>query len=249
MKIDNWRRSTLVVLTGVILGIPASSQELNIRRVTTYRVKPDRIADFQAEIKEYNNVVKKANASHAYSMWSSLSGPTEFFRVDNFAKYAELDDTQDPKLKEVSADLTRIGLRITDCTESAERAYYRVRPDLSLPPTQEIPKMMIVLKVKVQPDKIEQYISMKKEYIALVKKAGIKFESVMQGRFGTSAWEFVTLESLNSWSDLDGPNPLQTALGAEALRKFNFSLAQTERENDVVRYRPELSYIPVPSTR
>lgn len=245
----NKRRSVLIALTGVILGASASAQELNIRRVETFRVKPDRTADFQTQIKEYVNVLKKANASHAIGMWSSLTGPNEFFRVDNYAKYGELDDTQDPKLKEVRSDLTSIGIRITDCTESAERVYYRVRSDLSLPPPQETPKMLTVLRVKVQPDKMAEYISMKKEYIALAKKVGGKYHEVMQARFGASEWEFLTVEGIDKWSDLDGPSPIAKAIGAEASRKFTFSLFQTERQYDIVRFRFELSYIPATSTR
>ncbi len=243
MKRNNWQPFILVAFTGLVLGMPASAQEPNITRVTVYRVKPDRAADFQAEIKEYVAVVKKAGASHAYTMWSSLTGANEFYRVDEYAKYAELDNTDDPKLKEVSADLARIGLRITNCEESVERVYYRARPDLSLPATPGIPKMVRVLKVKLQPDKLEAYITMKKEYIALLKKSPPRFQAVLQGRYGTSQWEFLTLEGINSWADLDVPEPAD-----DPARKFNFGSTQTERQYDIIRFRAELSYIPGTST-
>ncbi len=74
--------------------------------------------------------------------------------------------------------------------------YYRGRPDLGLPAPPEIPKMVRVLKVKLQPDKVEAYITMKKEYIALLKKSPPRFEAVLQGRFGASGWEFLTLEGI-----------------------------------------------------
>jgi len=51
MKKGNWQGYILVAFTGLMLGMSASAQELNITKVTTYRVKPDRSADFQAEIK------------------------------------------------------------------------------------------------------------------------------------------------------------------------------------------------------
>jgi antibiotic biosynthesis monooxygenase (ABM) superfamily enzyme len=239
MQRGNWQGYILAAFTGVILAMSASAQEPNITRVTTYRVKPDRAADFQAEIKEYNAVLKKAGASHAYTLWSSLTGAVEFYRVDEYAKYAELDNADDPKLKDVSADLARIGLRITNCEDSADRVYYRGRPDLSLPPVPEIPKMVRLLKAKLQPDKVEAYIAMKKEYIALLKKSPPKFESVLQGRYGTSQWEFLTLEGINRWADLDVPQPAD-----DPSRKFNFSATQTERQYDIIRFRPELSYIP-----
>lgn len=246
MKHSNCRRY-IFALAGLAFGLSASAQDLTIRRVTTYRVKPDRSADFQAEIKEYLAVVKKASPNHAYTMWSSLSGATEFYRVDDYAKYADLDEPQDPKLKDIGADLARIGLRITNCADSVERQYYRVRADMSLPASKELPKMMLVLKVKVQPEKAAAYIAMKKEYLELLKKSPIKVESVMQGRYGTSQFEFLTLTGLNSWAELDGPNEVQTVAGADA-GKFNFTQTQTERQYDIIRYRPELSYIPAAGT-
>ena len=41
-----------MLLAAAVLGSPASAQDANIRSVTFYTVKPDRIGDFQAEIKE-----------------------------------------------------------------------------------------------------------------------------------------------------------------------------------------------------
>jgi hypothetical protein len=246
MKYYNYRRY-IFALAGLALGLSASAQEMTIRRVETYRVKPDRSGDFQAEIKEYLAVLKKANPSHAYTMWSSLSGSTEFYRVDDYAKYADLDAPQDPKLKDISADLARIGLRINNCADMVERQYYRLRADLSLPSPKELPKMMLVLKVKVQPEKAAAYIMLRKAYLEYLKKSPIKILSVMQGRYGTSELEFVTLRGLNSWSDLDVPNELQTVAGADAA-KFNFASTQTERQYDIIRYRPELSYIPAAGT-
>jgi|SRR5271166_2539938 len=243
MQRNNWQPYILAAFTGLMLGLPASAQEPSITKVTTFRVKPDRSADFQAEIKEYIAVIKKAGTSHAYTMWSSLTGATEFYRVDEYTKYAELDNTDDPKLKEAGADLARIALRITNCADSIDRAYYRGRPDLSLPGTPEIPKMVRVLKVKLQPDKFDAYIAMKKEYIALLKKSPPKFEAVLQGRYGASQREFLTLDGMNSWADLDVPEPAD-----DPARKFNFSSTQTERQYDIIRFRPELSYIPGTST-
>ncbi len=243
MKRGNWQRYILVAFAGLMLGMSASAQEPGITRVDVIRVKPDRAGDFQAQVKEYNAVLKKASASHAYTLWSSLTGAVEFYRVDEYAKYAELDNTDDPKLKDSSADLARIAVRIGNCEDSVDHVYYRARPDLSLPPVPGIPKMVRVLKVKVQPDKMDAYVGMKKEYIALLKKSPSKFEAVLQGRYGASQWEFLTLEGINSWADLDVPEPAD-----DPARKFNFSSTQTERQYDVIRFRPELSYIPGTST-
>ena len=99
---------------------PASAQDANIRSVTTHTVKPDRVADFQAEIKEYNAVLAKAGSDRYSSMWVPLTGDHEFARVQLYTKWADLDATidKDPKLKDQAADLARISLHIIECTSS-----------------------------------------------------------------------------------------------------------------------------------
>jgi hypothetical protein len=143
-------------------------------------------------------------------------------------------------------EIARLNSRIIDCTENWTTAFYPRRADLSLPVngTGTPPKRLTMLRVTVQPDKINDYIALKKEYLNAVKKSGVKLQAVWRGQFGTSQWEFVTIEGLDNWAELDGPDPVTKAIGAEAASKFNFSTMQSQRQYDVIRYRSELSYVP-----
>ncbi len=111
---------------------PASAQDANIRSVTFYTVKPDRIGDFQAEVKEYNAILAKAGSDRYSTIWVSLTGPYEFARVQMYSKWADLDNTigNDPKLKDQAADLARASFRIIECTSSWRREIQVVNPDL-----------------------------------------------------------------------------------------------------------------------
>src|SRR5580658_1137570 len=78
------------------LAAPASAQSANIRSVTFYTVKPDRIGDFQAEIKEYNAILAKAGSDRYSTVWVSLTGPYEYARVQMYSKWADLDASDHP---------------------------------------------------------------------------------------------------------------------------------------------------------
>src|SRR4051812_19313811 len=122
-----------VVQAGAIMGLAtcAWAQTATLRSVTSYHVKADRVGDFQAAVKEYNAVLKKASYGKGDSMWTSITGPIEYLRVQHYAKYADMDMTlaQDPKLKEERPDLTRISARILQCTDQSKRLIEQVLPD------------------------------------------------------------------------------------------------------------------------
>ena len=124
-----------ILAFGVVatLVTSASAQGGNIRSVTFYTVKPDRIGDFYAEITAYNALKAKGGSTEYASTWASLTGPRVFALVVYHNKWADLDAGADPKMKEQATDLARISMRITDCTESWHRIIEEVNPDLSLP--------------------------------------------------------------------------------------------------------------------
>src|SRR5207248_10036822 len=71
------QRITTCVFTmaaGAALTAPAWAQQRKIRSVPFYRVKPDRVGDFQGAIKEYNSVLLKGGSDRYYTVWQSLTG-------------------------------------------------------------------------------------------------------------------------------------------------------------------------------
>src|SRR5215472_17534067 len=138
----------------------AAQPKGNIRSTTRIVVKPDRIGDFTAAAKDFTAVVKKANWDKSYTVWRSQTGPTEFLLSMYSEKWAELDMTQDPKLKEVSANLTGIGSHISACEERSERIIAEVLPEMSLPRAGTPPKMICVLRTRVKPEHIDDYLAL-----------------------------------------------------------------------------------------
>ena len=172
-----------------VLATPASAQNANIRSVTFYTVKPDRIGDFQAEIKEYNAILAKAGSDRYSTVWVSLTGPREYARVQMYSKWADLDNTidKDPRLKDQQADLARLSTNIIECTSSWHREIDVVDPDLSLPDNGDEPKMIRVLVTQMRPEKYHEYLELQKnEIFPAVKKGGATAYNFAETHFGAS---------------------------------------------------------------
>jgi hypothetical protein len=238
----------LIALTA--LATPVLAQQANIQSVSLYHVKRDRVADFQAAIKEYNAVIKKAGADHYYSVWLSVTGPGEYVRVDIYNKWSDLDTNLEPKLKEHEADVRSIGTRITQCTDSSSRIVREALPELSLPSSEQAPKMIRVLQTRVRPDKVNEYLALwKSEVLPAAKKSGLTVFSLAQVRYGGPSTEFVSLAGLNSWADLDGGFGVEKAMGKEGYQSFLTRIRPLiiESEYNLYRFQPDLSYLPAPA--
>lgn len=236
-----------VVAAGLTFATPVLGQTENLRTILRIRVKPDRVGDFRAGVKEYNAVLTKANYDKASTWWRSLSGPSEFVLVRYHAKYAELDQTQDPKLKDVSADLARILARLYASSDSAETIVDEIIADISLPRPAEIPKMIRSLRTRVKPEHTDAYLALiKSEIVPAVKKSGIKTYLFARTRFGAPSSEFRSATALDKWADLDGPLPIQSAMGADAYQRFLAKLRPmlVESEYNIYVHQADMSYQP-----
>jgi hypothetical protein len=235
-----------IVAVGVAAALGAASAQGNIRSVTFYTVKADRIGDFMAEIKEYNAVLAKGGSAQYYSMWLSQTGPRTYARAQYYKTWAELDAATDPKMKDQAADIARIGVRITDCTESWRRVIEEVNPDLSLPDSGKMPEMIRVLVTEVRADKVGDYLALvKSDILPGIKKSGAKDYSIAQGRFGESTTVVTSVLGLNTWAELDGGLGVEKALGKEGYQSFLTKLTSliVSSQFDIYRFQPELSYL------
>ncbi len=246
-----WPCLAAILLALATLAAPASAQDANIRSVTFYTVKPDRIGDFQAEIKEYNAILAKAGSDRYSSIWVSLTGPFEYARVQMYSKWADLDNAiaNDPKLKDQQADLARLSTHIIECTSSWHREIDIVNPDLSLPDSGSEPKMIRVLVTQVRPDKVRDYLDLQKNAILpAVKKGGATDYNFAEKRYGEPAPTFVSVVAFNKWSDLDDTIGAEKGLGKDGYQALLSQVRAliVQSEYVVYRYEPDLSYLPAP---
>ena len=221
-----------------------------IRSVTRYVVTPGRVGDFRAAVKDYNAVLKKAEWDKAMTLWSAASGQNEFSLVRNHSKWAEMDVLRmdDPKLKPFDGDLRVIAARIMQCVISSERTIDELVSDVSLPVPTEMPKMVRVLRSRVRPDKVNEYMALyKSDVFPAAKKGGLNLFLVHRARFGAPSNQFASVTPVNSWADLDSPSPIVTGMGGqEAYDRFLTKIRPMleSSEYNIYRFEKELSYIP-----
>ena len=244
-----WSCLAALLLAAVALVAPASAQGPTIRSVTFYTVKPDRIGDFQAEVKEYNAILAKAGSDRYSTIWTSLTGDHVYARVQMYSKWADLDSTvgTDPKLKDEAADLARSSLRIIECTSSWHRDIDVIMPDYSLPDSGDEPTMIRVLVTHVRPEKYREYLDFQKNVVLpAIQKSGAKDYNFADKRFGEPGPVYVSVVGFNNWADLDA------GVGAEkGLSKDDYK-ALVDKVHELIvssnfilyRYQPDLSYLP-----
>ena len=213
-------RCVLTLAAAAFLVTPARAQQANIQSIRFYTIKPDRVADFLSATKEYSDLMRKGGSERYYFTLHSLTGANEYVRVDNFTKWSDLDEAVDPKMKEQAAQVQSITTRIFQCVESHHRIIDEIQPDLSLPQTGGV-QMLRVLRQRVRPDKVGEFVALQKsEASPAAKKAGLKFYTVSQVRYGEPSSEFVSVSGLAKWADLDGGTWIQKAMGQEGYQRF-----------------------------
>jgi len=229
------------------LATSASAQGRNIQSITFYTVKPDRVGDFQAEIKELNALAAKGGSTNYASMWVSLTGPREYVRSITYNKWADLDAGSDPKLKDEAADIARVTERILDCTESWRRIIAEIQPDLSVNTATDYPKLIRVLTTDVRPDKYNDYLALvKNDILPAAQNGGLKLYQFSETRYGAPNTQVSSVVAMDAWGDLDGGVGIQKALGKDGYQ------ALTEKVRPLIvqavvneyRYLPEISYLP-----
>jgi hypothetical protein len=239
------------VMTAVLaasLSTFASAQTGNIRSITFVTVKPDRIGDFQAELKEVHALMKKDNSTRYSSVWVSLTGPREYAVVSYYNKWSELDAGADAATKEDAADLARLQTRMIDCASSWRRTIEEIQPDLSLPQTStEMPKMVRVLTTLVRPEKYKEYLDLiKSDVLPAAKKGGLPTYIFAEARYGAPNSQVTSVIAMDKWADLDEPIGIEKALGKDGyqalLTKVRPLVVQAEANE--YRFQPELSYLP-----
>jgi hypothetical protein len=243
-------RVVLVAAVGAGLVTIASAQ--NIRSITFVSVKPDRIGDFQAELKELHALMKKDNSTRYSSVWMSLTGPREYAIVSYHSKWSELDAGADPNTKDDAGDLARLQTRMVDCAASWRRTIEEIQPDLSLPTSTEMPKMVRVLTTVVRPEKYKEYLDLvKSDVLPAAQKGGLKTYIFAEARYGAPNTQVSSVIAMDKWADLDEPMGIEKALGKEGYQALLVKVRPliVQAEVNEYRFEPDLSYLPPAPTK
>jgi hypothetical protein len=247
MSFISRRKCVLTIVAAATFCVPAFAQEQNIRTITFYKIKPDRIDDFMAALKDYKAVLVKANAPRPLQVYRRMVGEREFVLVSGRQKYGDFG-VQNPAMKEVQGELNRVIARLDSCVSGSERILDERVADLSLP-LGEPTKMIRSVRIRVRPERINDFIAlMKSELMPAVKKSGVKTWVTYRTMYGSSRFEFRSSMGFNEWSDLDGVNPIVTAMGGTEAYNTKYIAKATPMltfvEYSISQHMPDLSYTP-----
>lgn len=79
----------------------------------------------------------------------------------------------------------------------------------------------LVTVVRVKPDMLTEWVDLQKNEVAPAqKKGGVKSRTVWATSVG-NAFEYTIITPFDKWALMDSPNPVVTALGAEAAARLN----------------------------
>ena len=245
-------RCVLVAAFAATLGTFTYAQ--NIRSITFVSVKPDRVGDFQAELKEVHALMKKDSSTRYSSVWVSLTGPREYAIVSYYSKWSELDAaaSPDPNTKEDAGDLARLQTRLVDCAASTRRTIEEIQPDLSLPASTEMPKMVRVLTTLVRPEKYKEYLDLvKSDVLPAAQKGGLKTYIFAEARYGAPNTQVTSVVAMDKWAELDDAVGIEKALGKEGYQALLGKVRPLIVQAEVNQYRFEadLSYLPPAPTK
>ncbi|MGJ5817078.1 hypothetical protein [Paludibaculum fermentans] len=241
-------RRACVLSLGMLALLPLAEaqQQPLIRSIVRYRLKPDRINDFNAVMRERAALLKKAGSERYFTVWVAQSGPREVGVVRFHQKWSELTQSRDPKMAEHAVAMAALVARTNACVESAERIVDEILPDASMARGGAPPPFVRSGKLVALPGKLNDLLTaLKDETMPAMKKGGVTVWGVARTRYGGPVNEIHTYMGMNGWGDLDQPSPMRKALGDEAFQKYLAKMGSlmVSTEYTIYALQPELSHM------
>src|SRR5215472_9873855 len=150
--------SAVWLTAALVCSFPASAQRPPIRRALVAEVKSDRIDEFEAAVKQYNEVYAKVPGGRSRAMFQSLTGPHQYILVRDYEKWADLDPGPVSKALAANAELARINQRILNCVAGSTLLVEELLPELSSAnQPADAPKFIRLARSRIRPDKAAEF--------------------------------------------------------------------------------------------
>lgn len=240
------------LFTGVFLPAAASAQKTDekparrMMSITTVKVKPSMVSEFEKIIKEeYNPAFKKGGGMES-EVWQMAMGDVfSFVFVQPVEKFAMMDGPS-PVSKGLGAEAPAFFSRISKMVDGVNSVIIETRPEMSYsPPMNAPPKVAVVAYVRVDGSKaadFEKFIA--SDYMPAMKKADIMGYWASKTVFGGNANEYTFVTVEENFAELDKGHPLSRVMKPEERTQMFQKLPAGAVQNVevyVARHRPELS--------
>jgi hypothetical protein len=233
----------------VALGPSAAAptaQPVIWNQVRIIRVKGDRVADFEALIKELGSAMSRQG--RGFDVWQVVFGEQNTYHIvsqlESFASLPEME--ANPPMEE--AQWTSWLERIQATIDSQVMGVAEVHTDLSKLPqasqTAANPELLILATQSLLPGKRQEFVTLlRDQLIPAFRESSVLGVVTNEMAFGAGSGDWVFAVPVQSWAELDKPMPLITSMGQQAAEALmNRADSMTERsETIVLQTRPDLS--------
>jgi hypothetical protein len=256
-----------VIVLAVCLVAPAQTQpaagtDVSVAQILSQVPQGGKAADYERASKRHIAWMKASRKRWAWHTWQVLTGKdTGSYITGTFGhRWEDFDSHEEPSLA-VDGDFDK---DIEPFLRSFSRTYYVLRTDLSnSPESNPQPKYLQVNIFAVRPEGAREFSQSIKQMNAALKQTGFKSESFLSPNSagGHSRWYFMTnggegpqyvlVTDRNSYQDF---NPVETSLDEVMEQVYgkeqgdaimsNVRKTFTHVYSELLRYRPDLSYIP-----
>jgi hypothetical protein len=238
----------LTILFALAMLVSAQ-QEPNVRNLWFMHVKPERLDDYRAAVKDYVATAKQAGSERYFSNWSSVSGPATFVVSQYFSKWADVYTGPEEKTKSSAGSFANIVHRILECVSSREDVWDQLVPGTLVPLSGEMPKFVRVATIDVKPDKVDEFMALtKSDVVPAIKKSGASAYGMYRTVLGGPTVRFSSYVSVNALADLDGPLGAAKGMSEAEYKEFSKKTGAmgTIVQFNAYRFESEMSYLPPP---
>jgi hypothetical protein len=235
----------------LVLALSAFGAESapKLSRLTEVEVPADSSAEFYAVQRETAEVYKTNKAPIARLAWTTLTGKSRLYTLVDIEGLDKLGEpTWLSKQGEETVRQSRQA-RLRKATGPSNSKVISAEADLMWDPTPEggPEAYAVVTMYTVKPGKVSAFLALMKENGELTKKLGkAKCTYVSRVAFGGDVYQFTIYNGYDSLADIPGAGAARAALGEDAYRAFwdKMGAVIDSSSRDIIRYRPEYSYIP-----
>lgn len=231
-----------------------ASEQPSWIHIVVVRVKPEMVPEFLKLAKETMPAHRKAGVEwRDFWVTETFGNFSEFTIVTPFEKFAQFDSGSMLEQGMGKAAFEEWQAKIRKVVEGVTSYAVYTRPDLGFHGDMtEAPKFGVTFTVRVAPGREQEYENhLKNDYLPVFKRAGMKALFVGQTVFGGNVDEYMGLTLIDNLADIDKGPPIRRVLNeaeAEKLMKKLPPGVVVSQTRSLVRYLPELSYMPAKST-
>lgn len=234
-----------LALSAAAFALLLPAQQSELQHVTFVKLHPGMAAEYR-EIQAATNAAYKKEGAPYRSVWATaIFGEQMYVTVFPVGKMERYESPSPMRKVMNDTEYANYQQKMRRIVASSQSVLVRTRPDLGLSSGRTKPARALVTTIVVTPGKLQEFEAfVKNDLKPAWQKGGMKDVWADQTIMGGISTEYTFLYLFDKWSEMEGGNPMERALGREAWDKIRARIAglATSVRTDVAQYQADLSY-------